>query len=124
MVKQTETVKTLAPEDIRVGQYVMELRMIVEFPRIPCDGDEWKSIRTVRLALTPWCTGEPMRVRALCLPFVRVKYANGRHGTVDVRRWELAAVTDAYGEAIFARAKRKRRKKKRRKRREKKRLDV
>ena len=40
----------------------------------------------------------PMKVVEVCLPFVLVERATGRHRTLDVRRHKLARVSDRYAE--------------------------
>lgn len=95
--------RPLAPEDVRVGQYVCTLQLVVECVA-PSEVDGWRPPRLVRLQCLPWNT-EPQRVLAVCLPFVFVRGINGDLETLDVRRYALARVSKSFGQLAFKKAK-------------------
>ncbi|MHC4403155.1 MAG: hypothetical protein ACYTG0_26125 [Planctomycetota bacterium] len=45
-----------------------------------------------------WATdeGTPLKVKAICLPFVFVKAPSGHHRTLDVRQCQLVRLNPAY----------------------------
>jgi hypothetical protein len=93
--------KALAPEEIRAGDFVAVLHEIVEWPSwFWCD-DATLGPReeVVRMCTTPREVAAPLKVRAVCLPFVLVREPNRRQHTIDVRRHRLARL-----DATFARA--------------------
>ena len=96
--------RSLPPEDIRVGQYVTVLHVLRESEPFDDEFDAaWRGVRLQRTLWLPWSGGMPMRVVEVCLPFVLVERANGRHRTLDVRRYKLARVSERYGQEVFKR---------------------
>ena len=96
--------KSLAPEEIRVGDFVAVLYEIHEIPAywMCCEPTFGEEDRLVRLKMTPQKTGQPLKVRAVCLPFVLVKPQKGKVQTIDIRRFRLARLTPEYAEAWHA----------------------
>lgn len=90
--------KGLAPEEVRVGDFVAVLHEVYEFPSFFWDCDSQLSSREeiVRMLFTPDFAGEPLEVRAVCLPFVMVKPMKGKPWQVDVRRKRLARLDAQY----------------------------
>ncbi len=70
---------TLAPEDIRTGAYVAIARLCVEYPSfLWCDGvPSLAADEPVRIEWLPPSGGMPLRVEAVCLPFVLVRSPDG-----------------------------------------------
>lgn len=95
--------RPLAPEDVRVGQYVCTLQFVVECVA-PAELDSWRPPRLIRLQCLPFNT-EPQRVLAVCLPFVFVRCVDGDLETIDVRRHSLARVSKSFGQLAFKKAK-------------------
>ncbi|MHC4091351.1 MAG: hypothetical protein ACYSVY_13930, partial [Planctomycetota bacterium] len=96
--------RSLPPEDIRVGQYVTVMHVLRESEPCDCESDvAWRGVRLQRTLWLPWSGGWPMKVVEVCLPFVLVERANGKHRTLDVRRYKLARVSDRYGDEVFKR---------------------
>ena len=94
--------RSLPPEDILVGQYVTVLHVVGEYLPFDCDSDAaCRGVHPLRTLWLPDSGGMPMRVIQVCLPFVLVERPNGRHRTLDVRRYKLARVSDQYGEEVF-----------------------
>lgn len=104
---QTETglqtvSRRLAPEDIRVGNHVTVLRQALELPTFLWCG-ETSAVdreRPVIYRHTPGNSGEPLKVLAVCLPFVYVENTQCEPATIDVRRSELAELAADYVEVI------------------------
>ncbi len=105
--------KSLAPEDVRVGDYVTPLHEIREWPAFFwfCDSSFDQHQEMLRVRLLPENTGAPLKVQSVCLPFVLVKPAKGKAFTLDVRRSRLARISKSY--ARLARKSQKNKKKKR-----------
>jgi hypothetical protein len=76
--------------------------------------DSDAEIKTRRFTYMPEEAGQPLKVRAVCLPFVLVKTMNGERGTLDLRRHRVAKLTREYGGEAF-KAKKKGKKKHRKK---------
>jgi hypothetical protein len=82
---------TIAGEDLACGDYVARLNETVEFPSFLWDacGASLSPHEMVRLRTVPDTAGNPLRVIAICLPFVYAKTPNGEMATVDTRRTQL-----------------------------------
>ena len=111
--------KSLAPKEICAGDYVAVLHIVFEFPALVWV-DDFSLIdydEMIRLPFIPNETGAPLRVKAVCLPFVLVKHPCGKHQTLDVRHHRLAKIDQAYAKlAIKAhQSKKKKRKQKKKK---------
>jgi hypothetical protein len=93
--------KALAPEEIRPADFVAVLHEIVEWPSwFWCDDAPFGAREEiVRICTIPREAAAPLKVRAVCLPFVLVRASNRREYTIDVRRHRLARL-----DATFARA--------------------
>lgn len=92
--------RTLAPEEVRVGDFVAVLHEIVEFPSWYWDLGALPPHEPVRVAKTPEHGGVPLAVEAVCLPFVLVKSPCGAHRTLDVRANRLARVDADFAAAV------------------------
>jgi hypothetical protein len=90
--------RTLAPEDIRPGDFVTLLSVTYEVPSYFWDADATTLPRDepVRIRCMPETGGVPLRVKSVCLPFVLVKSPRGEHGAVDVRKCRLARLDRKY----------------------------
>ena len=111
--------KVLAPEDVRVGDYVALLHVVCEIPTF-CWYDDAPMLprdEPVRIAFTPECGGVPLCVKSVCLPYVLVKRPTGEKQTLDVRRSRLARLNRDYAAVAWRslRSNARRRRKKKRK---------
>src|SRR4051794_24790738 len=88
---ETHVSKSLAPEDLRCGDFVSILSEVVEFPSFwwSCDPQLMPPQEPVRLRCHTSDCGTPMKVKAICLPFVFIKKPCGGHRTLDVRQQRL-----------------------------------
>jgi len=121
MHKDSTIVKPLAPEDIRPGDYLAVMHEVDEYLPIgallDCSAfNQPRSLQPVQVQWLPCGECVPLKVKAVCLPFVLVKaprpqplgfLALGRGGsgpilrTLDVRRCRLARLSHAYGKRVF-----------------------
>ncbi len=92
----------VAPEDLRRGDFVAVLSQIVELPSflwsdtLPSGQDE-----LVRLRRLPTDDRVPLKVEAICLPFLFVKLPNGRFETIDVRLASLVRLEEGYARTVW-----------------------
>ena len=96
--------RPIAPEDLRRGTYVAALEMIWQhLPGCAPDAALSRSPQPVKTAWIPCDGNDPMKVLDVCLPFACVRHANGRVGTIDVRRFHLARLDEAYARRVVKR---------------------
>ncbi|HET6325894.1 MAG TPA: hypothetical protein VFG04_14550 [Planctomycetaceae bacterium] len=109
------TAKVLAPEDVRVGDYVALLHVVREMPSFWwCEGiSTIRMDEPVRVAFVPNNGGMPFQVRSVCLPFILVKTPSGDLRNLDVRRYGLARLDRAHALAAWKASKKKGRKRER-----------
>jgi hypothetical protein len=103
--------KSLAPEEIRPGDFVAVLHVTCELPSflwcadaltLPCH-------EPVRIRFVPTSESVPLKVKQVCLPYVLVKSPSGHSRTLDVRRYRLARLPQRYAQAAWKAHKRARR---------------
>jgi hypothetical protein len=101
--------RALAPEEICPGDDVVVLYEVCELPSYMWCGDAALLPRdeVVRIRITPTTEPLPLRVRAVCLPFVLVRQPCGRQHTLDVRRCRLARLNRGFAIAAAKAYKRK-----------------
>lgn len=94
-------VRRLAPEEVRVGEFVTVLTETVELPPFLFCGDAalLPPSEPVRYRHIPRGAGSPLLVKSICLPFVLVQRPGGRAGTLDVRRHALARLDRSFAQA-------------------------
>lgn len=102
--KATSLAKVLAPEDIHVGDYLAVLNVVYEWPSFFWCSDSALEDRKkpVRIEFTPERGGIPLKVKAVCLPFVMVSDPNGNHLPLDVRQHRVAKLATDYGKESWA----------------------
>ncbi|MEM1185313.1 MAG: hypothetical protein AAGI53_09970 [Planctomycetota bacterium] len=108
MIDQLMTTQSVAPEDLRQGQFIAILRTVQEFMPHTCDAEWPASSRydTVRVAMLPDSSPAIYRVEAVCLPFVLVeRCGSGRPRTLDTRRVHLANVDERFAKLVAERYK-------------------
>ena len=100
--------RALAPEEIRRGDFVAVLYVISEWPSFfwSCDAALAPRDELVRICSTPHGESQPLKVRAVCLPFVLAKAPSGEQKTLDVRRCRLARLERRYARTAWKAAKR------------------
>lgn len=95
--------KTLAPEDIRPGDYVTPLFILAEVPTYFWRMDAWDQPpeEPVRMRFMPSTQGSPLKVCSVCLPFVLVKSPNGDHSSLDLRSCQLARLNKSHARRVW-----------------------
>lgn len=94
--------RAVAPEDLRPGQYVAPLHVVSERVREAWECLDASSDKLVRMARLPEGEPIPVLIVEVCLPFVFIQTAEGKHSVLDVRRWRLAHVAEQFGQRVFA----------------------
>jgi hypothetical protein len=99
--KNARLAKVLAPEDVRAGHWVTLLTETTEWPSWYWCGDDLSTPReqAVRIVHTPSTAGVPLKVAAVCLPFILAKAPCGASRTLDVRHCRLARLDSTYAKA-------------------------
>jgi hypothetical protein len=94
---------TVAGEDLACGDYVALLNEMIDFPSFlwnVCDVS-LSPHELVRLRVIPATAGYPLRVIAICLPFVYAKTPGGETVTIDGRRAQLVRLHRKCAKAIW-----------------------
>ena len=101
--RETYVARPLAAEDLRCGDFVGVLYEIDEWPSFywSCDGQLLPPHEPVRLARRATDGGTPLKVKAICLPFVFVKLPCGQHRTLDVRQHHLVRLSPQYARPVW-----------------------
>jgi hypothetical protein len=94
---------TIAGEDLASGDYIALLNQTVDFPSFLWDacGASLSPHELVRLKVIPGNAGRPMRVIAICLPFVYAKTPKGKTATIDTRRTQLVRLDRKCAKVIW-----------------------
>jgi hypothetical protein len=95
--------RPLAAEDLRCGDFVSVLYEVVDWPSFfwQCDAQLLPPDKPVRLQSRPADSGQPLKVKSICLPFVFVKEPTGKHRILDIRHHHLVRLTPRYAEAVW-----------------------
>ncbi len=99
----SELAKTLAGEDVCCGDMVAILDVILEFPSFLW-GDDPNVLppqEPVYMRSRSAHTGKPLKVKAICLPYILVETPKGRHKTLDVRQCRLVRLGDGYAKKAW-----------------------
>jgi hypothetical protein len=92
----------VAPEDLNCGDFVAALNVIYQLPSFMwgCDSsippDE-----PVLVQFRAPNAGMPLKIKAICLPFVFVKSPNGNSQTMDVRQTQFVRLQTEYAEHVW-----------------------
>ncbi len=99
----TTLAKVLAPEDVRVGDYIAVLDEVFELPAIVwlCDPPLSEQEEIIRIRMCPRDVTPPLRVIAACLPYVFVKPPHGKAKTLDLRICRLARLDRKYAKRVW-----------------------
>jgi len=94
---------TVAGEDLVCGDYVSLLNETVEFPSFMWDacGASLPPHELVRLKMIPGNAGQPLKVVAICLPFVYAKTPSREMTTIDTRRAQLVRLDRTCAKVIW-----------------------
>lgn len=111
--EETALAATVAPEDLRCGDYVSLLNEVFELPSWlwNCDAPLAPGHEYVRVQLAARDGGTPLKVQAICLPFVLLKTPKGKHRTVDLRSCQLVRLSAEYARRAWIAMRKKRKRK-------------
>jgi hypothetical protein len=100
---QPRAAATVAGEDLACGDYVALLNETVDLPSFLWDawGASLSPHELVRLRVIPGNAGHPLRVIAICLPFVYARTPGGETATIDTRRTQLVRLDRKCAKAIW-----------------------
>ena len=100
---ETYVSRSLAAEDLKCGDFVGILHEIVEWPSFLWSSDPQllPPHELVRLQCRASDGGTPLKVKAICLPFVFVKKPCGQHRILDVRQHRLVRLSGDYAEPVW-----------------------
>ena len=113
MSTNTLTRRIRSPEDIQIGDYVVRTHR--RYQLVPCNVERsvtGEAIEPIILYAWPYDAGEPLKVRAVCLPFVMTENQYGSREAVDTRQDVLMKVSKAYAKAAKPEPEKKKKKKK------------
>lgn len=110
---ETELARSLAPEDLRRGDYVAILNEIREYPSFLWCLDTLLSPphEPVRVQWSAEEVGTPLKVKAVCLPFVFVKAPCRVYRTLDMRQCKVVRLSRGYARLVWKALSSRRRKK-------------
>ncbi len=112
--ERTSLAALVAPEDLKIGDFVAVLNEIAEYPAIVwCDPGMDATDDLVRVQFCATDGGMPLKVKAICLPFVYVESPVGSTQTIDIRRIQLVRLKKRYSKTIWKDLHKKRSRKKR-----------
>ncbi len=92
----------VAPEDLARGDFVAVLREVVETPSFFwCEVERSDRAEIVRIERIPTDDRAPLKIKAICLPFVFVKQFDGKRRTLDMRLTRLARLDREYAKTVW-----------------------
>jgi len=99
---QHTVTRRIAAEDLTVGSFVTVVQQVTEVISFYWCGETPAVAREqpVQYQHTPSNAGVPYKVLSICLPFVFAEDLNGDSITFDVRRCELAELTNDYVKTV------------------------
>ena len=111
---ETALAATIAPEDLRCGDYVSLLNEVFEFPSWlwNYDAQFGKGNEFVRVQLPSRDGGTPLKVKAICLPFVLLRTPKGKYRRVDLRGVQLVRLSREYAKRAWLAMRKKKKQKK------------
>lgn len=107
---ETHVGRSVAPEDLRCGDFVSILSEIAEYPSfLWChDSQLLAPDEPVRVQWRPDDGGMPLKVKAICLPFVFAKTPTGHGRILDVRQCRLVRLSTGYARSVWKALKKRR----------------
>ena len=93
--------KSVAHEDLRVGDYVTFLQVSYQYPSFLWSDGAQPRGEPVQMTFLPMRAGVPLKIKAICLPFLVVKGPNERPNTIDVRQCRLARLDERYAKVAW-----------------------
>ncbi len=102
--RETTVAATVAGEDVACGDFVSLLTTLFEVPSYLWDGcnASLPPHELVRLRMIPSNAGTPLKVFAVCLPFVYARNTAGELKTLDLRREQIVRLDRGCAKAVWA----------------------
>jgi hypothetical protein len=93
----------VAAEDLQRGDFVAIFNEIEELPSFLwcCDGYALPREQLVQIRHRAGDDSMPLKIKALCLPFVFLKGSDGTCRTVDLRQCELVRLNRKYAKSVW-----------------------
>ncbi len=92
----------VAPEDLRRGDFVAILSEIIEWPSfLWTETEPYSRDEPVRVRRLDTEDRAPLKVKAICLPFVFAKLPNGQFRTIDIRLARLVRLERGYAKMVW-----------------------
>ncbi len=104
MTQEITITRRLAPEDILPGMFIAIAAHTREiFPHWLIGSTPNHVPDVVRISVRGCVDGTPLRVVAVCLPFVMTENAKGAIETLDVRQHTLVTIDEMFALEVFTR---------------------
>lgn len=103
-INTTRLSQTVAPEDLRVGDYLGVLQASVQYPTYLWHGDLSADVsdeESVRVSYMPTDGGIPLKIKAISLPFLLVKPPGQNCETIDIRLCRIARLDADYAKLAW-----------------------
>jgi hypothetical protein len=97
MSDKSTLARPIAPEDIKVGTYVMTLHRCYQIPMSKCSVIGDPEIVIIPVVMRPFFTELPSKVVQVCLPYIVVERENRKTDIIDTRAEMLALVSNEFG---------------------------
>lgn len=100
---ETTVAATIAGEDVACGDFVALHTSLFEVPSYLWDGcnASLPPHELVRLRMIPADAGQPLKVFAVCLPFVYARNTAGELKTLDLRREQIVRLDRGCAKAVW-----------------------
>jgi len=100
---ESSLAKPVAPEDLRVGRFVALLDEIFGYPSYlwTCDSELQPREEPVRIQWPASEGGRPLKIEAICLPFVFVSTVDREHDVLDVRGCRFVQLSETYATTVW-----------------------
>jgi hypothetical protein len=93
---------SVAPEDLKCGDFVGVLSQVVEFPSFFwCESFASERDEVVRVRYLPAQGGVPRKIKAVCLPFIYAQTPCGQGQILDVRQVQLVRLRRRYAKTVW-----------------------
>lgn len=99
MSDKSTLARSIAPEDIKIGTYVMTLHRCYQIPMSKCSVIGDPEIVIIPVIMRPFFTELPSKVVQVCLPYIVVERENRKTDIIDTRVEMLAVVSKDFGKA-------------------------
>lgn len=111
MITQTTLARSLAPEDIQVGNFVMVLHRQNQIMMGKCTDTGDPEVFVIPVITRPSFPELPAKVVDICLPFVVVRRESKKTEIIDTRSERLARVPKLFAQSALKSHKAKKKKK-------------